>query len=115
MKNITSFIVKPVISEKSFKEAASRKYTFLVLREATKVDVKNAIEKLFNVDVKKVYTANIAKRKAKNTRFSRRMIDISYKKARVLVAQGQKIDIFEEKTDDKKDKKEKKEGKEKSK
>jgi len=115
MKIYSDFIIKPIISEKSFKEADSRKYTFVIARNATKTDVKNAIEKLFGVTVKAVYTTNIKGSKTRNTRKGRKTLDASYKKARVLVADGQKIDIFEEKTDEKtkKEKKEKKEAKEK--
>lgn len=115
MKLYSSFIIKPIISEKSFKEADSRKYTFVVTRGATKTDIKNAVEHLFGVDVKKVYTANIKASKTRNTRRGRQTLNASYKKARVLVGEGQKIDIFEEKTDEKKAKKEKKENKDKSK
>lgn len=105
MKFVSHVVIKPIISEKSFKEADSRKYTFKVAKSANKTDVKNAIEKMFGVKVLKVFTANIKGTKSRNTRFRRISMDASYKKARVLVAEGQKIDIFEEKTDEKKDKK----------
>ena len=105
-------IIKPIISEKSFAEAKGNKYTFRVAKSATKTDVKNAIEKMFGVNVLQVYTANITSSKTRSTRFGRRTLDASYKKARVRLAKDQKIDIFEEKADDKeeknKDKKEKK-------
>src|SRR5829696_3065628 len=113
MKHLQNFIIKPIISEKSYFEAKNaNRYTFIVARFATKTDVKNAIEKLFGVDVKKVFTANITGTKTRNTRTRRQIIDASYKKARVLLAKGQSISIFEEKTDE--DKKEKKSRKEKS-
>ena len=108
MKNFYDTIVKPVISEKSYSEAGQRKYTFVVAKSATKTDVANSIEKLFGVKVISVGTANIKGSKTRNTRFGRRILDTSYKKARVQVAEGQKIDIFEEKKDEKKEKKEKK-------
>ena len=102
MKNLSNIIVKPIVSEKSFAEAKANKYTFQVQKSATKTDVKNAVEKLFGVRVLQVYTANIKGSKTRNTRYSRRLIDASYKKARVRLPEGQKIDIFEEKTDEKK-------------
>lgn len=102
MRIVSDFIIKPIISEKSFAEANTGKYTFKVDRVATKVDIKNAIEKLFGVNVKQVDTANIKGTKTKNTRYGKKTFDNSYKKARVKLAAGQKIDIFEEKTEDKK-------------
>ncbi len=97
MKNINSIIIKPLVSEKSYAEANfENKYTFVVGQYATKTDIKNAIEELFKVDVKKVYTANIKGSKTRNTRFGKKTLDDSYKKARVLLLPGQKIGIFEE-------------------
>ena len=49
-------IVKPVVTEKSSMASAAGKYTFEVNRKATKVDIKNAVEKLFGVKVKEVRT-----------------------------------------------------------
>lgn len=109
MNNLCDVIIKPIISEKSFAEAKVNKYTFKVQKDATKTDIKNAVEKLFSVKVLHVYTANINSSKTKNTRYAKRKIDVSYKKARVRLSPDQKIDIFEEKTDEsKKEKKEKK-------
>lgn len=102
MKILSDFIVKPVVSEKSFAEAKVDKYTFIVRKSATKIDIKNAIEKMFTVTVKKVYTANIRGTKGRNTRSGRKIIDTTYKKARVLIAKGQKINIFEEPEENKK-------------
>jgi|SRR3989344_1758960 len=103
MKILSNFIIKPIISEKSFSEAkSSNKYTFVVAKTANKTDIKNAVEKLFKVDVRKVYTANIKKQKTKQTRRGKQITDNSYKKARVALAKGQKIEMFEEKADGKK-------------
>ena len=49
-------ILRPVITEKSSMDQAFGKYTFEVSRKATKIDVKNAVEKLFGVKVKEVRT-----------------------------------------------------------
>lgn len=53
-------IIKPIITEKSNEEMQSGKYTFKVSKKATKVDVKRAVEKLFNVKVLKVNTVNVS-------------------------------------------------------
>ena len=49
-------IIKPIVTEKSSMESAAGKYTFKVNRKATKIDIKNAVEKLFGVKVKDVRT-----------------------------------------------------------
>ena len=49
-------IVKPIITEKTYSEMASGKYTFQTKINATKIDIKNAVEELFNVKVLKVNT-----------------------------------------------------------
>lgn len=53
-------IIKPIITEKSNMEMQAGKYTFEVNKKATKVDVKRAVEKLFNVKVLKVNTINVS-------------------------------------------------------
>src|SRR3972149_10243852 len=100
--NISDFIIKPIITEKSLEEAKSNRYTFLVPKKATKIDIKHVVEKLFNVKVKNVLTSHIKKTKTKLTRYGRRVSDLSVKKASVMIETGQKIDIFEEKTEEKK-------------
>ena len=52
-------IIAPVITEKSNDGLNEGKYTFEVNRKATKIDIKNAVEKLFNVKVLKVNTMKV--------------------------------------------------------
>ena len=52
-------IIKPIITEKSSMESQEGKYTFKVAKKATKVDIKNAVEKLFEVKVLNVNTINV--------------------------------------------------------
>ena len=53
-------ILKPVVSEKSINAMAEKKYTFLVHTEATKTQIKEAVEKLFEgTKVKSVNTMNL--------------------------------------------------------
>ena len=61
-------IIAPVITEKSSSETAEGKYTFKVAKKATKVDIKNAVEKLFEVKVLKVNTMTV-KGKEKRVRY----------------------------------------------
>lgn len=58
MKPYEDIIIKPYITEKSTDEAAIGKYTFIVDGRATKIDIKKAIEELFNVKVLYVNTQN---------------------------------------------------------
>lgn len=52
-------IIKPIITEKSNYAVEEGKYTFKVAKNATKTEIKNAVEKLFNVKVLKVNTINM--------------------------------------------------------
>lgn len=91
-------IIKPIISEKSFAEAKEGKYTFLVESDSIKTQIAKDIEDQYKVRVVKVMTANIKAKKNVRTKRRIRVIDASYKKARVKLAKGQKIELFEEKT-----------------
>lgn len=101
-------IIKPIVSEKSLKDASFGKYTFLVSTKATKTDIKKAIEEVFEVKVVKIMT-NITKGSTtKNTKVGRKVKVFADKKARVMLSKGQSIAIFDEHLGiDDKDKKEK--------
>ena len=58
MKSAEDIIRKPYITEKSNDDLSEGKYTFIVDPEATRTEIKKAVEKLFNVKVIKVNTAN---------------------------------------------------------
>jgi large subunit ribosomal protein L23 len=58
MRVLEDIIRKPFITEKSNMEAANGKYTFIVDVNSTKTEIKQAVEKLFQVKVQKVNTAN---------------------------------------------------------
>ena len=56
---VYDIIKKPVVSEKSMKQMADKKYTFIVHKDATKIQIKDAVEKLFEgAKVEKVNTIN---------------------------------------------------------
>ncbi len=59
MKFEQDIIIKPIITENSMAGISSKKYTFRVATDATKVDIAKAVEKLFNVKVEKVNTMNV--------------------------------------------------------
>ena len=59
MKTARDIIIKPIITEASVSNLASKKYTFAVAKDATKVDIKRACEEIFSgVKVKKVAVMN---------------------------------------------------------
>jgi len=102
MKQAHEIIIKPIISEQSLREAQGGRYTFMVERHASKDEIKKALEDMFGVSVKKVMTNIIKGTKTKLTKRRKIISDISYKKARINVLEGQKIDIFDEHIEEKK-------------
>ena len=96
--NAYDVIIKPVMTEKSYAGIQNKVYTFVVSKDATKVDVKNAVSKIFGVEVEKVNTVNVkAKTKTQNTKGGRTVGKTSsYKKAIVtLKADSKPIEFFE--------------------
>lgn len=73
--------MKPVVTEKSMAATAQNCYTFKVDRKATKSQIKKAVEEKFKVDVIRVRTMNVVKKKR-------------WKKAVMEIKEGQKIEDF---------------------
>lgn len=94
MKTAQDIILKPVITEKSMDGLQEGKYTFKVAKDATKPEIKKAVEKLFGVEVDKVTTMNV---KGKMKRLGRYVgMTSSWKKAIVtLTADSKAIEFFE--------------------
>ena len=92
-ERLHQIILAPVISEKATRVAEKRNQAvFKVLPDAQKPEIKEAVEKLFNVKVDGVRTLNV---KGKNKRFGRFEGKRSdWKKAYVTLAQGQEIDFL---------------------
>lgn len=83
---------RPVISEKSFAHAENDKYVFVVSKEANKIEIKNAIEKLFKVTVLDVQTVVMkGKLKRVGRKYGKRS---DFKKAYVTLKKGDKIEEF---------------------
>ncbi len=87
-------IVRPIITENSMDGIANRKYTFKVANFANKIEIKKAVEQLFNVKVEKVNTISV---KGKKKRMGRSEGYTSYwKKAIVtLTADSKSIEFFD--------------------
>lgn len=85
---------KPIITEKtSVVGAAGDVVVFKVDRNATKTDIKDAVERIFNKTVIAVRTANILGKPKRTQKSSGRRA--AYKKAYVKLAEGQTIDLVE--------------------
>ena len=83
MKTGYDVILKPVITEQSMDGLPNNKYTFQVAKDANKLEIKAAVEELFNVEVVKVNTINCRGRQKRMGRFVG--TTASYKKAVVTV------------------------------
>ena len=88
-----SIVIRPLITEQSMHFANAKSvYSFQVHRKANKVQIKNVVERLYNVKVKDVRTAN---RKGKPRRRGRFIgTTPSWKKAVVVLKDDYHIDLF---------------------
>ena len=90
--NPRDILLKPVISEKSYRLADDGKYTFVVAPGANRTQIRQAVEAVFNVRVTGVNTLN-RPGKRRRTRFGwGKRPDI--KRAIVTLAEGDRIDLF---------------------
>ena len=86
-------ILGPVVTEKSTQGAEHNQITFKVRTDATKPQIKEAVEGLFEVKVKKVNTI-LVKGKVKRTRQGRQGRRSDWKKATVSLGEGDSIDMM---------------------
>ena len=94
MKAPQDIIIAPVITEKSMSGIADKKYTFKVAKDANKLEIAGAVEKLFKVDVAKVNTVNVRGQKRRMGRYEG--YTASWKKAIVtLKADSKTIEFFD--------------------
>ncbi|MBW2559346.1 MAG: 50S ribosomal protein L23 [Deltaproteobacteria bacterium] len=92
--NIYSVIKKPLVTEKStIAREEDNKYLFEVDRGATKIDIRNAVEKIFKVSVVDVHTINISGKKKRVGRVIGRRRN--WKKAVITLAPGSSIEVHE--------------------
>ena len=89
----TDILIEPVITEKANALREENKYVFIVRPDASKIQIKEAVRKLFNVKVLSCTTINVDG-KVKRLRGSKGKT-ASYKKAIVRVADGETIKLFE--------------------
>jgi large subunit ribosomal protein L23 len=95
MKSAYDIIRRPVITEQSMEQGDLKKYTFEVARDATKPEIKKAVEEIFGVKVDKVTTLNMQGKLKRTGRYpeGRRP---AWKKAVVrLMDDSKTIEFFE--------------------
>ena len=86
-------IVRPIITEKSSRLMAMDKYTFEVLPQANKIDIRKAVEEVFKVKVASVHTIKVRSKPKRMGRFLGR--SRSWKKAIVTLRPGERIAFFD--------------------
>ncbi len=95
MKDPRDVILAPIVSEKSYGLSEQGVYTFKVHPDASKPEIHDAVEAIFNVKVTKVNTLNRKGKRKRNRRtftFGQRA---DTKRAIVTLAEGQSIDLFQ--------------------
>jgi len=94
MKTLHDVIIKPIITEDSMARLADKKYTFEVAKNASKIEIKKAVEEIFKVEVEKVNTISM---KGKDKRVGYHVGKTSdWKKAIVtLKAASKTIEFFD--------------------
>ncbi|RMF69459.1 MAG: 50S ribosomal protein L23 [Calditrichaeota bacterium] len=93
-----SILIKPILTEKMLQlQEERRKYAFRVARDANKIEIKDAVQRKFNVLVEDVHTIIVkGKSKRMNTRRGlTRGRRSDWKKAIVTLGEGYSIDVFQ--------------------
>jgi len=95
MSDARDIIIRPIVSEKSYGLLDAGVYTFVVAPDANKLQIREAVESIFNVRVTKVNTLNRKGKRKRNRRtftFGKRS---DTKRAIVTLAAGDRIELFE--------------------
>ena len=92
--NKYDIIIATILTEKSYDGIAEKKYTFKVAQDATKTQIKVAVEDIFGVKVARVNTVNVDGKKKRMGKYEG--TTTGYKKAVVTLTQDSKtIEFFE--------------------
>jgi large subunit ribosomal protein L23 len=97
MTTIYDILRRPLVTEKSsYQSGKLNQYSFIVADEATRTQVKDAIETLYDVKVVRVNIINTSAKRGRRIRSRRLLVrKAGYKKALVTLAEGQTLPIFE--------------------
>ena len=95
MKSAYDVIIRPVITEQSMEDLDIKKFVFEVDKRATKIEIKKAVEEIFDVTVLKVNTTTVRGKKKRTGRYPAGF-QKTWKKAVVKLSEDSKnIEIFE--------------------
>jgi len=94
MKSLKTIVIRPLITEKSSNQMTGNKYSFIVNKDANKVEITTEIEQLFGVKVVDVNTMNYFGKTRRVGKGIGKKAD--WKKAVVTISEGQKISNFEQ-------------------
>lgn len=95
MKTAYDIVIRPIITEQSMEDQDIKKFAFEVAKDATKVEIKKAVEEVFGVTVVKVTTTTV-RGKEKHTGRYPAGFRKTWKKAVVKLSEDSKnIEIFE--------------------
>ena len=94
MKDPYTIIIRPLVTEKTISATAQSKYTFQVDPDANKIEIGDAVHRIFNVTVEKVNTLRVRGKTRRLGRF-REGRKPNWKKAVVTLKAGDRIEIFE--------------------
>lgn len=86
-------LLKPIITEKTTMLMSDGKYTFKVPLHANKIEIRKAVESVFNIKVKSVATIRVLGKVKRMGKFEGKRSD--YKKAVVTLQEGETIEFFE--------------------
>ena len=95
MKTAYDIIIRPIITEQSMEDLDIKKYAFEVAKDANKIEIKKAIEEIFDVTVIKVNTINVMGKEKRQGAYPSGKT-ASWKKAIVKLSEVSKnIELFE--------------------
>ena len=97
MATLYDVLRRPLVTEKSsYQSGTLNQYSFIVADTATRSQVKDAIETLYDVNVVRVNVINVPAKRGRRLRSRRLLVrKPGYKKAVITLAEGQRLEIFE--------------------
>jgi large subunit ribosomal protein L23 len=97
MSTIYDVLRRPLVTEKSsYQSGKLNQYSFVVADGATRTQVKDAIETLYDVNVVRVNVINVPAKRGRRLRSRRLLVrKVGYKKAIITLVEGQTLQIFE--------------------
>jgi len=97
MATIYEVLRRPLVTEKSsYQSGKLNQYSFVVANTATRTQVKDAVETLYDVNVVRVNIINVPAKRGRRLRSRRLLVrKVGYKKAVITLADGQTLQIFE--------------------